>query len=167
MRLRKAFTLVEVTIVSGLMAFLAMLLAATWSGIGSPTATLIRRAQCMQEIDVAVTSLARDLCGTLQGNLGDKKQARFSGWDAGDGSRLTVSYNGVETIKYYMEDGHLIREVGSTSRKFVAARNVTNFAVTDYTTFMQIELTFQYQVAGRTLSRKCTLKAKMPPLASD
>jgi len=158
---------VEVIIVSGLMAFLAMLLASTWAGIGSPTATLIRRGQCMQEIDVAVTSLARDLGGNLPGNLGGKKQARFSGWDAGDGTRLTVSFNGVDTVKYYVENSHLIRELGSTGGKFIAARNVTGFAVTDYATFMQIDLTFQYQVANKTLTRKCTLKAKMPPLCSD
>jgi prepilin-type N-terminal cleavage/methylation domain-containing protein len=171
MRRRKGFTLIEVIIVSGLMGFLAMLLAATWAGIGSPTATLIRRAQCIQEIDIATTSLARDLGGNLPGNLGGKKQARFSGWDAGDGTRLTVSYNGVDTIRYYVQNNQLIREVVSTGNKFIAANNVAGFVVAKLSQespeLMQIDITFQYQIGVKNLTRKCTLIAKSPPLSTD
>jgi type II secretory pathway pseudopilin PulG len=166
MRYRRAFTLIEVTIVSGLMAFLAMLLASAWVSIGSPTANLIRSGQCMQEIDMAVSSLARDLGGSLPNNLGGKKQAAFSGWYADpSGTRLTLSFNNVDTITYDVENGCLIRK-GADGVPFTVSANVTDFQVTDNTDFIQIELTFTYPLARQTLVRKCTLRVKPPPVGS-
>ena len=64
-RPRKGFTLLEVTIVSGLMTFLALLLFAAWSGVGKSTIALIARCQFAQEMDFAVSALSRDLCGNM------------------------------------------------------------------------------------------------------
>ncbi len=61
----KGFTLAEVTIVSGLMVFLAVLLSAAWSGIGNTTVDLVARGQLAQEIDIATASLSRDFGGSL------------------------------------------------------------------------------------------------------
>ena len=56
--------MIEVTIVSGLMAFLALLLSNAWvGGIGKATVDLIARAQLAQEMDIATMALGRDLGG--------------------------------------------------------------------------------------------------------
>ncbi|MBU4273151.1 MAG: type II secretion system GspH family protein [Planctomycetes bacterium] len=62
---RPGFTLVEVMLVSGLMAFLAILLSSAWSGIGRSAVDVTARSQLLQELDLAVASLSRDLGGSL------------------------------------------------------------------------------------------------------
>jgi type II secretory pathway pseudopilin PulG len=168
MRHRKGFTLVEVMVVGGLMAFLSLLLASTWATMGSPTADLIRRGQCMQEINMAVAALARDLGGYQPDGRGrgEKSQGRFTDWHS-DGTALTISFNGEGSVHYYVENARLIRENVDTGAKFTVAKNVSGILVTDYTEYMEIVLVFRYPLhplkgQDRYLTRRCTLKIKMP-----
>ena len=78
-RPHKGFTLLEVTIVSGLMTFLALLLFAAWSGIGKSTLALITRCQLAQEMDFAVAALSRDLCGAMALKDAETDPARLGG----------------------------------------------------------------------------------------
>ena len=81
MHRRQGFTLMEVIVVSGLMAFLAMLLASASAGIGRPAADVIRRRQSLQEMNLAISSLARDLGGSLadpEGRIGGKSLGQLS-----------------------------------------------------------------------------------------
>jgi hypothetical protein len=64
-RRRSGFTLLEVTLVSGLTVFLAVMLSSTWVLFSRPTAELIAFGHLFQEMDVAVASLTRDLGGSL------------------------------------------------------------------------------------------------------
>jgi prepilin-type N-terminal cleavage/methylation domain-containing protein len=162
---RKAFTLVEVMVVSGLMAFLAVLISSAWGSLGRPTVALIRRSQCMQEIDMAVAVLARDLGGSLPGSVGDKKLARFSSWSP-NGDTLDIYFNGVEHIAYSLENKKLIRKTND-GKTFTAARNVESFQVVDHSSYIQIELSFKFLLGRQYLTRNCTLKVKSPPLSTD
>jgi prepilin-type N-terminal cleavage/methylation domain-containing protein len=172
MHRRPGFTLMEVIIVSGLMAFLAMLLASASAGIGRPAAELIRRSQSLQEMNMAVASLARDLGGGLAnpaGRLGDKSLGQLSEClclaDAENppNSILRLSFtNGTNpetVIQYYVQPDAttsaalgqgaywLIREDPAANTTFTAARNINGFQVTrlpDGT--IQISLSFLYRL---------------------
>jgi hypothetical protein len=81
---RCGFTLVEVTVVSGLMVLLALLLASLWRGMGRSATDLIGRSQLVQERDLALVSFCRD----LEGNIGDPdrrgclQKGQWIAWDA-------------------------------------------------------------------------------------
>ena len=84
-RHRRGFTLLEVTVVSGLTAFLAVLLSSAWAGITKSTVDLVGRGRLIQEMDMAVASLSRDLGGCLavpssSGNLGGEDQGVWIGY---------------------------------------------------------------------------------------
>jgi len=171
------FTIVEVTVASALMAFLALLLSTAWIDLGWPAAALIRRGQCEQEIAMAVASLARDLGGCYpeykdgDGHLGTKWQGRFTGWTVAD-NVLTLTYESGDTVRYFLQDNCLVRQKLSTAQ-FIAAKNVESFQVVDEpaTSSVTIHLTFKFQLHQPSaqyqyIERKCTLKAKKPPLSS-
>jgi type II secretory pathway pseudopilin PulG len=178
---KKGFTILEVTIVSGLMAFLSMLIASTWAGMGRPTGYLIRRGQCMQEMELVIATLAHDL-GGYQADYsntvdsvsqpGTKKGGRFTGWVAGSSSLQLTFYDETDlkdySITYSLDTVHnlLKRTKSKDNTSYTVARNITAFTVTDYTSYIQIDLTFQYTVSGKAFSRSCTLQAKKPPLSS-
>jgi prepilin-type N-terminal cleavage/methylation domain-containing protein len=65
LRHHRGFTLIEVMIVSGLTAFLAVLLSSAWMGISKSTVDLVGRGRLIQELDMTVASLSRDLGGSL------------------------------------------------------------------------------------------------------
>jgi hypothetical protein len=123
----------------------------------------------MQEIDMAVASLARDLGGCLPTYTGTKGQGRYTSWSA-DSNTLTLYFNEGNNIKYYVDSNQLIRKNLSTSATYTAARNVNSMTVTDYTStggYIEINLTFKFLVGKKYLTRKCTLQVKQPPLSSD
>ena len=152
---RRGFTLLEVTLVSGLTVFLAVLLSSTWVLLRRPTAELIAWGQIFQEMDLAVASLARDLGGSLSdynyagGQLGGKQQGcllecRCANDSYGDHFQLCfdggVSPNGQAdwgppdtVIDYYVNgDSHtLIRWNQMTNTFFKAAKNVAQLQVVD------------------------------------
>ena len=75
----RGFTLLEITVVSGLMVFLAVLLSAAWSGIGKTTVDLVARGQLAQEIDIATASLSHDFGGSLPTPAGSLQGTRQAG----------------------------------------------------------------------------------------
>lgn len=62
---RRGFTVVEMTVASGLTALLAVMLATTWVALGRPTSDLIAWGQLFQEMNIAVETISRDLGGSL------------------------------------------------------------------------------------------------------
>jgi prepilin-type N-terminal cleavage/methylation domain-containing protein len=190
MHRRQGFTMMEVIIVSGLMAFLAMLLASASAGIGRPTADLIRRGQSLQEMNLAVESLARDLGGSLanpEGRLGGKSLGQLSEclcWSDAQyppNSNLYLSFNnGTNVIQYYVRPDTttsaalaqgaywLIREDTTANTTFTTARNLNRFQVTRLTSdTIQISLSFLYRLhqpkgQAQYLTRTCSMIAKTP-----
>jgi len=82
---RQGFSLVELTVVSLLMALLAMLLSSAWVGVGRTTADLIGRSRLVQERDSAMAALSRDLGGCRvvgsTARTGEKIDTRWLTWE--------------------------------------------------------------------------------------
>ncbi len=171
-RRQAGFTLVEMTIASMLTVLLAMMLSTSWVLMNRPTSSLIAWGQLFQEMDVAVTTLTRDLGGGLadytnadgipgkkrQGQLiacrstndlaGDHLQLCFDG-DAPDNAADWTMASGDIVIDYYVDDdtGTLIRKNLNTNEVFYVAGNVEEITVDDDpndANNLRIDLTFQY-----------------------
>jgi prepilin-type N-terminal cleavage/methylation domain-containing protein len=81
---RRGFTLVELMVVSALMAVLAVLLSSAWVGVGRTAAGLVGRSQLVQERDLAVVALSRDLGGCWvepDARKGEKIGGRWLKWE--------------------------------------------------------------------------------------
>jgi prepilin-type N-terminal cleavage/methylation domain-containing protein len=171
---RRGFSLVEVSVVTGLLAAFAMLLADAWGAFGSPLVESAFRARLDQEAALALDSLARDLGGSLgdnTGRIGSKLASQFVGWMAPAGSQLwlcfdsTTSPNGIAdwaapdtVITYEVNANALVRSNQLTGTNFVVAGNVVALQAQDLGGTTQITLTFQY----RDVSQTYTLMASSP-----
>jgi type II secretory pathway component PulJ len=94
---RSGFSLLEVTLVSGLMALLAVVLSSAWVGVGRPAADVIARSRLFQEMDMAVAALSRDTSGGLanpEGRLGGKTQGCWVGWMQPANGQLWLCFDG-------------------------------------------------------------------------
>lgn len=170
----KAFTLVEVLVASGMMAVLAFLLAASWVGLGRPTASVIAHGRLVQEIGLAAAALARDLGGSLanpKGRLGGKQQAAFVGWMPRAGGQLWLCFDGGSepdgtadwtppdtVVVYLVEDHMLVRWDQSTGTTFPVAQCVDTMTLGLSEDELRIELTFKH----RDLKRSCVFLARAP-----
>ena len=171
---RAGFTLVEVTVVSGLMAVLALLLSAVWAGFGRSATDSIARCRVAQEVNLAVNSLTRDLGGSLadsEGRLGHKTDLQFVGWMLPGNSQLWLCFdggtqpNGVAdwappdtVIVYMVENNCLVRWNQTANTSFTVARDINNMQLSIEGDYLQIQLTFSY----RNIARTCTLAARAP-----
>jgi hypothetical protein len=83
-RPRSGFSLVEVLVVSGLMVALALLLSSLWRSLGRPAVDLIGRSQLVQERDLAVVALCRDLGGSVgdPDRRGCSEKGQWLAWEA-------------------------------------------------------------------------------------
>jgi prepilin-type N-terminal cleavage/methylation domain-containing protein len=160
------FTLVEVLIVSVLMAFLAMLLAETWSGLGRPFVEMSVRSRLASEASHARAALARDLGGCLSNNagrIGGKLDAAFVGRLQPGGSQLWLCFDGGATpngtadwaapdtvISYEVDGTALVRRDQTAGTSFIVAQNVGSFIVEDLGAECQITLTFVYRNTSQT-----------------
>jgi type II secretory pathway pseudopilin PulG len=196
---RRGFTLVEVTIVSGLTAFLAILLSSAWMGMSRSTVDLVGRGRLIQELDMAVASLSRDLGGSLavassSNNLGRGDTGAWINYeklaDPQYGDKLRLYFDGGDNpsvknapntvIEYHLESydespdqssNVLVRQENPDDfgEKFVVAKNVDSMNIivpeAGFTGdgFIEIELTFKYHYTNGEFTRKCALKAKIPP----
>lgn len=192
LQLRPGFTLVEVMLVSGLMAFLAILLSSAWSGIGRSAVDVAARSQLLQELDLAVASLSRDLGGSLpipsstprDPDYGGKDEDRLVGCRPNDpGDQLELCYDAGPNpdgrpdwdtdiiIRYYLIED----EIFSTAEKktyflirsdagttFPVARCVAGLSVLLDGDWIVVELTFTHPHPLAEHTRKCTLKARIP-----
>lgn len=171
---KRGLTLLEVTIVSGLMSFLAIMLSTTWIGIGRPTVDVVIRSGIFQEMDTAVSALSRDLGGSLggpEGRLGDKTKNRWVGWMKPADGQLWLCYDGGTdpngepdwgtpdtVIVYQIESNSLIRRNQNTDSTFIVADKLTDFAISEEGNAIDITLTFQ----NRDISRSCSLMVRTP-----
>jgi prepilin-type N-terminal cleavage/methylation domain-containing protein len=182
---RRGFTLMEVMIVSGLMAVLAMLLSTTWIGLGRPAADLITRSQLVQERDLAIAALSRDLGGSQNtaDRSGGKQRGRWIGWQAATNAEqpqdtdLRLLYDGRTDssvplsyswslpntrVLYFVASNTLIRrENDDITTDFTVARHVNGMKITAISgrpDAFNIVIGFQHQ--QRTLT--CDLTVEMP-----
>ena len=172
-RPRRGFTLIEATIVSGLMAFLAVLVSATWTSFIRPTTDVARRCRISHEANLAAASLTRDLAGSLaDDHTGSKRQYQLVGrmqpaneqlrlcFDGGTEPSGTAEWSDPDiVISYYVDSNQLIRWNENASTTFTVAKDVDSLSVEDLGngTF-QIQLAFRY----RNVSQTYTLIARDP-----
>jgi prepilin-type N-terminal cleavage/methylation domain-containing protein len=182
---RRGFTLLEVTLVSGLMVIFAMLLSSTWSGVGRPAADLIGRGLLVQERDLAIAALSRDLGGSL-GDPNARKDDIIKGqwlrWDRPanvdrplntdlrllyDGrtdpaTPISLAWAAPNTIiRYVVESNTLFRWDELANTYFAVAKNVDSMNVTAISgrpDAFNIVLCFKY----RKLTLTCNLTAEIP-----
>ncbi len=171
----KGFTLLEVTITSGLMALLAMMISAAWTSVGRSSTDLIVRGRLFQEMDLAVSALSRDLGGSLAdpaARLGNKNQGRWIGWMQPATGQLWLCYDGGSdpdgvadwgfndmVVVYRVESGWLVRTDRATRTSFTVAGHVKELEILSLgADTVGIQLTLEY----RQLTRTCTLIVRVP-----
>ena len=165
----------ELTIVSVLMVFLAMLLASSWVTICKSMVDMTARTEVAQEMDFAVAALSRDLGGSLYLS-GSSTTAAFTGWEANNNSTpLELDFDG-HTITYFVDSYVLVRRDLNTGTlaytDFNVAKDVNALTVTPSsdgsTTTIQLDFAC-YRSTDTTRSdplvkRTCVLTATKPSL---
>jgi hypothetical protein len=157
---RKGFTLLEVTIVSVLTVFLAVLLSSAAAGVGKSSVSLITRSQLAQEMDFAVAALGSDLGGSLAMKASETNAARLGGknkwklitWERdfatgdlqltfdADPNNATIPD---KIIRYHWDTAlHALVRTDDAGKTFTVCRNVDDFLVVCSETTLDITLTF-------------------------
>lgn len=170
---RRGFSLIEATIVSVLMSFLAVLLSLTWSAFLRPTSDIAMRGRIAEEANLAVASLTRDLAGSYADNRTDRKEKyQLVGRTQPLGSQLRLCYDGGDApngvadwsapdimVSYYAEGNHLIRWDEATDSHFIVAKDFASLEAVDQgDCTVQLKLSFQY----RNIHQTYTLIARDP-----
>lgn len=170
---RRGFSLIEATIVTIFLSFLAVILSATWAAFIRPTSDIAGRCRIAQEASLAVASLSRDLAGSHADNrTAGKGNYKVVGRSQPDGSQLRLCFDGGDppngtadwnapdlVVSYYVEDGKLIRWNEDTEATYVVARDVASFGAVDQGDgTVELTLTFQY----RQVTQAYTLIARDP-----
>jgi hypothetical protein len=179
----RGFTLLEVTMVSGFTVILALLLSSAWTGVGRPVADLIGRSQLVQERNLAVAALSRDLGGSLadpSAHTGDVTKGQWLKWDRPANleqplnTDLRLLYDGRTDptapiswatpntiIRYVVESDTLFRWDELANTYFTVAKNVDSMNVTAIggrPDAFNVVLRFKY----RNLTLTCDLTAEIP-----
>lgn len=162
---RRAFTLIETLIVSGLMGFLAVMISATWSAFIRPTTDIANRCRIAQEASLALASLSRDLGGSLADNLtGTTSQYQIVGRMQPGNTQLRLCYDGGSTpnrtadwsepdilVRYYVDSGQLIRWNENAGTTFTVARDIDSLYVQDLGGGqVEIQLAFRFRGISQT-----------------
>jgi hypothetical protein len=89
----------ELTVVSGLTAFLAVLLSTSWSGITKSTLDLVGRGRLIQEMDMTVASFSHDFAGSLavpstSSDLAGEDNGLWVGYRIIGGDTLQLCFDG-------------------------------------------------------------------------
>jgi prepilin-type N-terminal cleavage/methylation domain-containing protein len=167
----KGFSLVELTVVSTLMSLLALLLSSAWFGVGRTAADLIGRSRLVQERDLAVAALSRDLGGCLvnpAAEPGEKINGRWLMWlpqELPPTQELKLYYDGGTVVHYLVESGLLKRKIVGTSTDFIVANNVHSMTVTPEPANKAINIVLCFKYRTRT-TLTCNLTAKQPSVPS-
>ncbi|HWE37888.1 MAG TPA: prepilin-type N-terminal cleavage/methylation domain-containing protein [Isosphaeraceae bacterium] len=177
-RPRRGFTVLEISIATGLLALLAMLISAVWAGFGRPSAEADRRARLAIEANLAAAALAADLGGGIADESGQrlegKSSLRFVDWKEPGGTQLWLCFDGGPSpngqpdwgppdtvIVYQVEAGMLVRQDQNANTSRSVAADVAGFGAVDLGDGrVQITLT----LAFRDLSETFTIIALKPPL---
>ena len=177
-------------VVSVLMAVLAVLLSSAWGGVGRTATDLIGRSHLVQERDLTVAALSRDMGGYLSASTarrGERWDGRWLRWELPSAQSFKLFFDGgtngsgvplAETSVQYLlvsdpdptvDTKSLVRRIsisGGTATDFVVARKVYSMNVTtapDDATAIRIVLWFKY----RTLTLTSDLAIKPPAVPPE
>ena len=164
------FTLTETMLVGALMSMLVLLISGAWRGWGRSSVDAVVRGRVAREANLAVESLARDLGGSLPGQVaGDKQLGLVVGRSVVAGSQLWLCFDGAPpngeagvppdtVITYEVQNNQLIRTNQQTGVALAVADKVSQMQLTDQADSVRIDLTLEY----RDLMRTYTIIAKDP-----
>jgi hypothetical protein len=167
---RRAITVVEVSLVAALTAFLVLMISAAWTGLGRATTETQVRCQLAQEARLVAQALRRDLGGYQpEGMDGDKLRYRVVGLSAGDGTELRICYDmdadaaadwawPDEVVRYCVDGERLVRRRESNSSQFTVAGHVSGWEVNQEADGVRIHLTMAY----RNITTTHTMVANVP-----
>jgi len=160
---QRGFTLIEVTMASGIMSLLVLLLSAAWSCVGRSSADAIARCRIAQEANLAAQTLARDFSGSLpEETTGAKQLGRIVGRMVVGGSRLLLCFDGGSAngtadwaapdtvITYDVLDNQLVRANLKTGTAFTVATSVDRMQLTAQADGVRIDLTFSHRDVAHT-----------------
>ncbi len=86
--------MVEVSISTGLVVMLSMLLSNAWIALGRPLLQTAGRCRIAQEADLAIACLTLDLGGCLpEGGGGVKLASQFVGWSYPGNTELMLCFD--------------------------------------------------------------------------
>ncbi len=171
LRRQTGFTLIEVLVVTGMMAFLSMLIAGIWAGLVRSSTDTIAQGRLVSAAQFALESFRRDLAGSLpEDPNGTRLQGMMVGSLVTSDARLLLCFDGEPmneiadwiapdtVIVYDVQGGQLIRTDQQSGNDFVVADNVDDFIVTQLASGLRIELT----VGRGNLTRTYTLISQDP-----
>jgi type II secretory pathway pseudopilin PulG len=151
MKPRNAFTMIEMSVATGMMALLALLVSYSWQSLGKATVNLIARVQITQEMDFAVAAISHDLGGCVVNSQGTATfpfnnlnpsitspttsgTATSIQWELDNGDKVTYELeNSPETSSTEWKHNLVRRYYANsdkTSTKFTVARNVDSIKAT-------------------------------------
>lgn len=158
----RGFTLVELLIVSILVAILSVTALAAWSSLSTSTFSLRDRARVVAELRMAVEHLQQDLGGAASAvpRMGDG--LHIDREDAVGALAGESHGDGAAGIDYFVTDGNLVRRnilsgVGLAD-EIVVASGLSNFDVTR----PGGEETYIYLAAGTALNERTVTLVWMP-----
>ena len=156
---RRGFSLIEMTVVTFMLALLALMMAGAWKAFGRPAVDADARCRIAQEASLAAESLARDLSGYRagpEGRLGDLDASRFLGRLPAVDGQLRLSFDdpsgpgGTAEVAYLVEADRLVRHDLATGTAVVIARHVAGFEAVELGTGVEIRLSFAFRRFART-----------------
>ncbi len=166
---RRGFTTVEVSIASGLLVLLSVILGATWGAFGRPLIDADTRCRLILEARMAATALAHDV-GGYDTSTGTRASGRFVGrictannqlrlcFDGGSAPNGVADWGPPDTVVTYSinNDGPttaLVRLDETSGASFTVARYVTGMSLVELGSGVEVQLTLSY----RTLTQTYTL----------
>lgn len=170
---RRGYTLVEMGVVSGLMAFLGLLLASVVAVFGKPSLDVLSRARVLRESRLAVASLRADLGGSLPLAQASRSGTPETGvvvdaMAAGGGQQLWLDFDGAvdgntapngqadwgspdTVIVYSLQGRGLVRADQTAGSSVVIAGDIAAFTVaTESPDLVKISIQFAFRDATRT-----------------
>jgi prepilin-type N-terminal cleavage/methylation domain-containing protein len=165
----RGFSLIEMLVVSMMMALLATLMGGAWASFGRAASDVLARARIAQEASLAAESLSRDLSGyrtSADARLGGLKASQFLArlepggtslqlcYDSQTSPNGTVDWASDPVICYQQVADRLVRIDQEAGTSTTIAKYLTNFQVSSSSvgsaSAVRIELTFTYRTFEKT-----------------
>jgi type II secretory pathway component PulJ len=156
--IRRGFSVLEVTVANCLMVVLAVAVSSSLIHLGRPTIDTLKRLGIQEQATLATTFLRQDLAGQLsEVESGDKEKGREVGRQVIDGSELRLCFDGGDNdgvaqwgspdrvIRYYQQNGSLVRHDEAKDHFMIVAKYLSQFEVTQDNSLTTIELKFEYR----------------------
>ena len=146
MRARRGFSLLELLVVSGLMAGLAMTTAGLWRHFCAQSKNISDRSETAEELKIALESIAQDMGNVQWATPLTASRLLLCRQDANGQPGMMVEYR--------LDAGQLVRTETSTGLAFTIARDVTAFQVENVS---ETVLRLGISVERRGVVRQATL----------